>query len=63
MDSARENLNRLKELPADVWAPWLVEAVRLATSSNTEIETADVGFGQSTVAAEALKLIDSLPGP
>ena len=62
-NSARENLNRLKELPADVWAPWLVEAVRLATSSNTEIQTADVGFGQSTVAAEALKLIDSLPGP
>jgi TIR domain len=60
-NNARDNLKRLEQLPGDVWAPWLVDAVRQATSNNPEIQNADVGFGQSTVAAEALKLIESLP--
>ncbi len=60
-NEARDNLKRLQELPTDAWTPDLAASVRQAAADNEEIQNADVGFGQSTVAAEALKLVDALP--
>jgi TIR domain len=58
-DDARANLERLQRLPTDAWTPEMVEAVKKAVAENGQIEHAY--FGDSTVPAEANKLVNSLP--
>ena len=60
-NDARANLKRLEQLPREVWTPTLVDAVRQGVADNTEIQDADIGFGTSSVGAEAQSLIESLP--
>lgn len=57
-NDARANLKRIEELPAQVWTPELEDAVRQAAADNEEVKTADLGFGRSTVAEAALKVIE-----
>jgi hypothetical protein len=62
-NDARANLKRLEQLPRDVWTPTLVDAVRQGAADNTEIQDADIGFGRSSVGAEALNLMPDLTNP
>lgn len=41
--------------------PELVQAIEPAAAENDEVQKAEVCFGQSTVAAEALRFVDALP--
>lgn len=59
-NQARDNLRFIKLLPRDVWTPELVAAIRSAASDNDEVRAADLGFGQTTVGAAAIKFVDSL---
>jgi hypothetical protein len=58
-NNARSNLDLIRQIPRARWTQPMVAKVRSAVSANNEL-TADVGFGQSTVAAEALKIIERL---
>lgn len=58
-NAARDNLSLIQRIPRSAWTPELVAAVESACASNREL-TADWGFGQSTVAAEARKLVGKL---
>jgi hypothetical protein len=55
-NAARENLKLIYRIPKRAWTPDLIKAVRDACDTNHEL-TADWGFGSSTVAAEAKKLM------
>jgi hypothetical protein len=61
-NNARDNLKRLQQLPLDVWTPQLAHAVKQAATGNNEVKDADIGFGHSSVGAEAVALVNSLPG-
>jgi hypothetical protein len=58
-NDARANLRRLQALALDAWTPEMVGAVTKAVDENPQLENANVGI--STVPAEALKLVNSLP--
>jgi hypothetical protein len=58
-NDARANLARIKQVPRTLWTQPMIAKVRAALNVNQELK-ADVGFGQSTVAAEALKVLNGL---
>ena len=58
-NDARANLKRIQSISPTLWTPSMIEKVRQAVTDNQEL-TADVGFGQSTVGAKALQIINAL---
>jgi hypothetical protein len=58
-NNARATLNLIRQIPDALWTPAMISAVRKAVSENGELQ-ADVGFGRSNVAAEALALVNAL---
>jgi hypothetical protein len=56
-NAARTNLPLLRGIESDNWSPELCDRVESACDSNRQIAEANVGFGSSTVAAEARRLV------
>jgi hypothetical protein len=59
-NNARANLKLIQTIPVEAWTPAVIERVRSAAAENHEIVNADVGFGRSTVAADALDFVGSI---
>lgn len=60
-NAARDNLKLIQRIPKRAWSPELIAAVETACTTNHEL-TADWGFGSSTVAKEAQKLMAKIKG-
>jgi hypothetical protein len=58
-NDARANLTRIRQIPPGQWTQQMIAKLRAASKVNQELK-ADWGFGQSTVAAEALKIVNGL---